>query len=399
LVRTPEFPHPREGTSPLRWLAEQSEFPKVLVWDRDRDEWAAGVGAAAIFTVAAPTPTAVIERELVQRAAAEPAEGPGWIGGIRFASEREPSSAWAAFGASWWIRPHTWWTKRDGVERKGVEGERVTLARPPSAELSGESAGAYLSRVRAALDELEGSKLEKIVLSRCVHRAGEIQAEATIEKMAQNEPSGTIYWIALDATDGFFGVTPETLYRRRGAQVETEALAATCGPRETDGAALLADEKSLREHAYVRDAIVAALRPGAAELDVATAPELLRMARLHHLRTPITARLRASGPLISRLHPTPAVCGTPYTEAEAAIARLEQQDRGLYAGGVGWCQRDGESIYVALRGARYSGGACAAYLGAGIVRGSRPEAELQELELKAAALFASFASTNDEAKT
>ena len=85
--------------------------------------------------------------------------------------------------------------------------------------------------------------------------------------------------------------------------------------------------------------------------------------------------------------------------AEAAIARLEQKDRGLYAGAVGWCQRDGESIYVALRGARYTRDACAAYLGAGIVRGSVPEDELRELDLKAEALFASFVPHNNKAAT
>ena len=41
--------------------------------------------------------------------------------------------------------------------------------------------------------------------------------------------------------------------------------------------------------------------------------------------------------------------------------------------------------------------ACVAYLGAGIVRGSIPEAELRELDLKAEALFASFAASKNEA--
>ncbi len=40
-----------------------------------------------------------------------------------------------------------------------------------------------------------------------------------------------------------------------------------------------------------------------------------------------------------------------------------------------------------------------AYLGAGIVRGSVPEDELRELDLKAEALFASFVPHNNKAST
>ena len=397
MERRPEPLPQRDQTSPLSWLAEHDEYPKVLIWDRDRDEWSAGFGASAIHCVEDPAPTAALERSLMARAAAEPPGGPGWVGGVRFAAEREPGPTWRAFGASWWIRPHTWWTRRDGVDRTGVEPERVTVDRPASTTLSGESPDVYLARVRAALDEMHRSKLEKIVLSRCVLNPRGVDAAATLEKMAANEPGGTVYWLALDEHEGFFGVTPETLYRRRAAAVETEALAATAGPSDRDSAALLTDDKSQREHAYVRDAILDALAPVADEVHVATSPELHRMARLHHLRTPIRAQLRDAAPLLSRLHPTPAVCGTPYAEAEAAIARLEQKDRGLYAGAVGWCQRDGESIYVALRGARYTRDACAAYLGAGIVLGSVPEDELRELDLKAEALFASFVPQANEA--
>ena len=67
-----------------------------------------------------------------------------------------------------------------------------------------------------------------------------------------------------------------------------------------DGAALLADDKSLREHAYVRDAILEALEPFADTVDASDSPELHRMARLHHLRTPIQAQLREARPLLGR---------------------------------------------------------------------------------------------------
>ena len=391
MPRPDELPRPAGEADPLTWLLDRDEYPKVLIWDRDRDEWAAGAGAADAIVAPDGATTGEVERALAARAAAESDDDPGWIGGLRFTPARAASATWRAFGAGFWIRPRSWWTRRDGVDHTGSCAERIELTPPDCVELNGEEPEVYVERVRAALSELEGSELEKIVVSRCVQRAGGIDVGTTLRKMAHNEPGGTVYWIALDAEQGFLGATPETLYRRRGVGVETEALAATSGPEQAAGAALLADDKSRREHNYVRDAIIDALRPVADSIDAATVPELHRMARLQHLRTPIRARLRHGSPLLSRLHPTPAVCGTPYAAAEAAIARLERHDRGLYAGAVGWFHRDCESIYVALRGARYSRDACVAFLGAGVVRGSVPELELQELDLKAQALFASLA--------
>ena len=368
----------------------------MLLWDRGRNEFVAGSGAAAVLVAKEPSTAASLERRLAEQVARDDSQSPGWIGGMRFAPERTPSASWADFGAGWWFRPRHWITRRGELEQEGSNEARAQMPVNPAVSAPGESRESYLDRVRFALKELEQPGLRKVVLARSVKREGAIDPVRTLEALAEREARGTLYWLAPSEDQGFLGVTPETLYRREGLAVETEALAATAPLSDRDGAALLRDEKSLREHRYVRDAIAGALQPVSKSIDVSPEPGVLTLARLHHLHTPIRAELKTPQSLLARLHPTPAVCGTPFAAAEEAIARLEAVDRGLYAGAVGWWRRDGESVHVALRGAHYSRDASTAFLGAGIVQGSLPQAELLELDLKAASLFEAWAASGRE---
>ncbi len=115
------------------------------------------------------------------------------------------------------------------------------------------------------------------------------------------------------------------------------------------------------------------------------------MANIQHLATPIVAQLaepRSAVELAGMLHPTPAVGGEPWPAAAAAIAELEQMDRGWYAGPVGWMDatEDGE-FCVALRSALLRDREAHLYAGVGVVAGSDPAAELAETEIKLGALL------------
>ena len=92
------------------------------------------------------------------------------------------------------------------------------------------------------------------------------------------------------------------------------------------------------------------------------------------------------------------MCGTPTTVAGALIRKLEQMDRGPYAGPVGWLDGAGNGEWgIALRGAvledrrRTSG----SMLAAGIVEASDPEAELAETWAKFRPMLQALASAAD----
>jgi isochorismate synthase len=111
------------------------------------------------------------------------------------------------------------------------------------------------------------------------------------------------------------------------------------------------------------------------------------LADLTHLATTITARITdpdtSAVDLALALHPTPAVAGTPRATALATIARLEPTPRDCYAGPCGWVDARGDGEFVvALRGAQTNGSRARLHVGAGIVAGSRADAEWSETQAK-----------------
>jgi len=129
------------------------------------------------------------------------------------------------------------------------------------------------------------------------------------------------------------------------------------------------------------------LGPRCEHLSVSEGPEPLRFGPLVHLATGLRGELRAPAAsaltLVRALHPTPAVAGTPREAALRAVAALEGDDRGRYAGPVGWVDGRGDGEWVvALRGAELDGTRAVLRAGAGIVAGSDPDAEWAETQAK-----------------
>jgi len=185
--------------------------------------------------------------------------------------------------------------------------------------------------------------------------------------------------------------------RVAGDRMHTEALAGSAprGDSASEDAALaralLLSEKDRREHQLVLDAIAHQLADLGLKLEHAGQPRVLGLANVQHLHLPISATLPAGVhilDLVTRLHPTPAVGGSPRSAALAALARLETLARGLYAGPQGWVDhRGGGEFFVGIRSALVDGRTATVYAGAGIVAGSTPEKEFAETELKFKALI------------
>jgi len=136
------------------------------------------------------------------------------------------------------------------------------------------------------------------------------------------------------------------------------------------------------------------LIPLGLELRYPTRPALRRLANVQHLHTPVEAPVLPAVRMLdvlARLHPTPAVGGSPRQAAVPCIRKLEPFPRGLYAGALGWLNASGEGeFFVGLRSALIDGVNARLYAGAGIVAGSVPENEQAETELKFAAMQASL---------
>ncbi len=187
--------------------------------------------------------------------------------------------------------------------------------------------------------------------------------------------------------DGLVGASPELLVRRVGAAVEARPLAGTTRSGLGAPAALRGSSKDGREHRLVVDGVVDVLAPRCVTLDVPDQPQAIEFADVVHLATPMRGTLRDPLPsalaLARALHPTAAVAGAPRDAALRTITALEAGDRGRYAGPVGWVDGRGDGEWaVALRGAEVDGPDAVLWAGAGIVAGSRPDAEWAETQVK-----------------
>lgn len=260
---------------------------------------------------------------------------------------------------------------------------------------------AHVARVRRAVELIETTDLQKVVLARAVdfEASGPIEPVALVAALEQRDADGNAFAVDLAAAGEAYrgrwlvGASPEILVGRMGDQVFCHPFAGTAASPE----GLLESDKDREEHAYVVDEIATALAPMCAELEVPGAPSVTRAGPVWHLGTRIVGRLRDPSTtaldLALALHPTAAVCGFPRTLAADAIARIEGQ-RGFYAGAIGWTAANGDGHWrVSIRCAEVDGARLRAYAGGGIVGASDPHAELAETRDKLRAVLGPFEVT------
>jgi menaquinone-specific isochorismate synthase len=186
------------------------------------------------------------------------------------------------------------------------------------------------------------------------------------------------------AGSALIGASPERLLTVRQNQLRSDALAGTT-PWGAGASELLQSVKDRHEHDLVVDTITAVLRRAGLNPRRPRHPRLARHGQLVHLHTPITAHLQGEQPLAvaAALHPTPAVAGLPRKEAMGWLRSLEPFERGHYAAPIGWIDSAGDAdLRVAIRSGTLRGSHLELTAGAGLVRGSTVERELQEVTLK-----------------
>lgn len=251
--------------------------------------------------------------------------------------------------------------------------------------------------VERAIREIDAGGMSKVVLARRV--------DATITSgrpwdllalLAERFPRTYLYGWAEEG-QVFLGASPELLLDKHGSAIRSFPLAGSA-PRGDGGddderlaEALLSASKEGREHRIVVEEVAAILRGMTTTLEVPERPSVVRLPNIQHLGTEIVGTARAGVEfidLVSQLHPTAAVAGSPTETARRFIRDNEPFDRGWYAGALGWTDDggDGEAI-VALRGTLFSGSTAQVYAGAGIVQGSIPTSEVAETEAKLAAVL------------
>ena len=260
----------------------------------------------------------------------------------------------------------------------------------------------YAHNVALAVEILRRKEIDKVVLARAVLGSvpDALDPASIAQRLRQREPICTIY--SMPTADGrrFVGASPELLARREGATIECHPLAGTISlppnvaPDDYQNW-LLGSTKNLHEHGVLVDDVVTTLSKHYDDITADAEPSIVSLRTVAHLGTWVRGRaISAAAPdaleVLRLLHPTAAVGGIPRASAYELICRLEQHDRGHYAGPVGWLDAKGDGEWwVGIRGVMVNGTEFEAWAGAGIVSESDPIAEREETKDKLASVLSS----------
>ncbi len=250
----------------------------------------------------------------------------------------------------------------------------------------------WIEGVKKSVDAIIHQELQKVVLARTVT----LELEATPNPFAiaaalQLKAEGAFVFCIQTPEFSFLGASPERLFSRKGKEILSEAIAGTRKrgktpeEDETLKRELLASAKDMRELSPIQTYLNQVLSP------ICKAPIIFSPISVHaaqnvqHLYSRCSALLNdgiTDEEILERLHPTPALCGTPKEKALKLIEELEPFQRGLYGGAIGWKTPEASEWIVGIRSCLIQGKTATLFSGTGIVEGSDPEEEWEELDQK-----------------
>lgn len=410
-----------ERVSPLDWLKGVSGTIRSYGASRDRSIplEVGGFGVADLAVWDRPASFAEVIAKLRATLDRSP-KGVRYYGGFRFDAREQTDPDWRPFGSCRFAIPRfelrsapeasmlsVHFRAAEAIDgRLGEELERLfslsyeeqTWAGafpPPRSRVDTPDFSGWKANVQHALQLFRDGDLQKVVLARKASLAYDdlLDPIHLLHRLKSATPDCYHFCYMPTRETSIVGASPERLYRREGRQIWTEAVAGT-RPRSPDAhdderlaRELLTSDKDRREHSLVREGIRQALEPLCVEFRMDDQPSLLKLARGQHLFSAIGGILRDGvddAALLSVLHPTPALGGWPTEKALAQIAAMEPFDRGWYAAPVGWVASDGAEFAVAIRSGLIQPYQLSLFSGAGIVEGSTPESEWDEIENKIA---------------
>ena len=415
----------------LRWLSQQKNEVKIYWSERDTSFSAAGVGAVDVVTGNCPVDFGILFDRLRWYLSSDES-AVKYYGGIQFNLKSKPDKEWSDFGTYYFIVPQfeviTYGGKyfcaynillhKNSGKYDTYGFDSISAEIPQSPASLRENMPDIVSRidipdkinwhrsVEYALDLIKTQELEKIVLARkaAITFSDKIHPVELTANLTDSNPN--VFHFCIQPKEGcaFIGASPELLYKRENSLVNTEAVAGTrSGGITPDEDAkrekeLLSNEKEKREHYIVHKNIEKILQSLCDNYEVSKDLSVMKLSHIMHLYSSFTGTLTSGitdAAILAALHPTPAVGGFPKKQALEYITRLEPFKRGWYAGPVGWVGSSNAEFAVGIRSGLVRDNTVFLYSGAGIVAGSDPSSEWEEIENKITS-FVKICSENDD---
>jgi isochorismate synthase len=386
----------------------------------------AGVGVAVSFRASGANRYESLKADFAELYRTVEVEGPPEIGarlvgGFSFDSTTRRDTLWNAFpdgyfavprfqltrhGDDTWLTINRYVTELD-AEWGALQDERDALLQwietatdegsplPPLVSLRERTSEAeWSSQIERIRQTIHSGAAQKVVLARTVDTTFSKSPDllTALTNLAARYANTYRFLIEPAPEHAFYGATPELLIALNDRQIQTAGVAgsrrrgSTIEADDALGTDLLHSTKDQHEHRVVVEAIRQRLQPVTDKLTIPAEPCLMKLANIQHLYTPIEGALTDDAHIldvVARLHPTPALGGSPAEVALPLIAELERDSRGWYGAPVGWIDHRGNGTFaVAIRSALSVGNQARFYAGAGIMGDSDPQSEWQETAVK-----------------
>ena len=248
----------------------------------------------------------------------------------------------------------------------------------------------YKNRIKTLIEAIQRGELHKAIISRSVKVNGDLDVLGTYVLGAKNNNSVRSYCLNIGDVRAV-GFSPEILMKvSEDGFVVTNPLAAT-RPRGSNkeedlslSGELFTDAKEVKEHSL-------SIWLAQSEINSLCLPETIKIFDfmevkkykwVQHLSSRVGGQLKPGNTLwdaLKVLFPGITVSGINKARAMEWIDRLEDEPRGIYAGGIGWIDSSGAAdLAIAIRSVYQYGDSVCLNAGAGIVAESVPEKEYIE---------------------
>jgi anthranilate synthase component 1 len=257
---------------------------------------------------------------------------------------------------------------------------------------------AFERSVRRVQDHIIAGDIFQAVISHRMECAVNNDPFAIYAALREINPSPYMYYLDF-GDEQVIGASPEMLVRVERRRVTTVPIAGT-RPRGRDtredaqlARELLADPKERAEHTMLvdlaRNDLGRVCRFGSVEVEEFMGIE--KFSHVQHIVSTVNGILKDNldcYDAFKSCFPAGTVSGAPKIRAMQIIKEEESQNRGLYAGAVGYIGFDRNLEFaIAIRTVIVRNGRAYVQVGAGIVADSIPENEWKETENKASAML------------
>jgi len=293
----------------------------------------------------------------------------------------------------------------DDVIRQGLEFAEMDPPGPP--ELQPTLARRdYLDRVRRIKEHIhEGDIYQANFTSRIDARSAAKPTEV-YRRLRQVSPAPYSAYMNFGNYQ-VLSSSPERMFSRRGDYITTGPIKGTIarGSTPTEEAinrrTLLASEKDRAELLMIvdleRNDLGRIARAGSVMVESLFRAETY--SSVIHLVSDIGARLNPGttyADIFRALLPGGSITGAPKRRAMEIIRDLEETPRSIYTGAIGYIEGDRADFNIAIRTMIHRNGVYHIHAGGGIVADSNPEAEYDEMMLKAGGMLKALGASEEQ---